>query len=1582
MTMHDSELHDSAPEHEDDAETGREIAVIGMAGRFSKARDLERFWDNLRDGVESVDILPDEELLAAGVSPEILADPYYVKAASRLDGVEEFDAGFFDYRPREAEILDPQQRLFLEHAWHALENAGYAPASYDGLIGVYAGVAWDTYLLSNLTTHPELFAGAGGFEVFITNDKDFMPTRASYKLNLKGPSVIIQTSCSTSLVAVHMACLSLLSYECDMALAGGVTVKVPQTAGYYYQDGGLASPDGHCRPFDAKAAGTIFGSGIGMVVLKRLSEALEDGDPIRAVIKGSAINNDGSMKVSYTAPSVEGQAEVIAAAQEMAGVDPETIRYVETHGTGTSLGDPIEVTALEKVFREATDKRGFCALGSVKSNLGHLDAAAGVAGLIKTVLSLEHRQLPPSLHYEEPNPAIDFASSPFYVNAELADWPSDGGPRRAGVSSFGVGGTNAHVILEEAPPAEPSGESRPWQLLVLSARSETALEAATDQLLAYLRAGEAEAGPDADGQDAAAELADVAYTLRCGRAVFRHRRALVCRDRAEAIEILAAREGGGLLSAVDTEDPRSRPVVFLFPGQGSQYVGMARGLYEQETAFREAVDRCAEHLRPALGLDLRRVIWPAAGDDAETAARELGRTRLTQPALFVIGYALARLWGEWGVEPRSMIGHSIGEYVAACLSGVFSLEDALTLVAARGRLMDELPAGAMLAVPLPEEELTALLAEPENADLALAAINEPARSVVSGPEEAVVAFEAQLADRGLTGRRLHTSHAFHSRMMDPMLEAFTAEVRKVTLNPPETPFVSNVTGTWITAEQATDAGYWARHLRQAVRFADGIATVLGDGEEILLELGPGRVLSTLAGRHPERRGRPIIPSLPHAKDAGEDYPHVLAALGQLWLAGLDLDPRAYYAGEERRRVALPAYPFERRRYWIEAGIRHAATAGADVALAALGKRPEIADWFYLPSWKPSLPPRSSEGQEPPKRWLVLALPGGPGAALAARLEQLGCEAITVEPGDDFSCLRPTAFVLDPRQREHYDRLAGALDEPPHAVVHAWSVEGGAAGAPITTAGAFEAAQGTGFYSLLFLAQALARRAPVPELDVTVVTEGAERVAAEPIRPEKAPLLGLCRVLPQELPGVRCRAIDVAPGDLDEADLIERLIAEVTAQADDEVVAYRGRQRWVESFEPIRLPAVADSQGAEGEGDDGEVPAPLRARGVYLITGGLEGNGLGLARFLARTARARLVLLEQTSSSPDKASRHVAALEALGAEVMTRDLDLADVAAVRGVLAEAESRFGPVDGVIHTAGPIGERNFRMLGEIGDEECGWHFQPKVHAFLALEQAVGESRQEGSPPDFCLLLSSLASVVGGLGYGPYTAASRFLDAAGQQGSGRALPWRTVDWDVWEHEDEDEQITTIRADLAELAMSPGEGEEAFRRLLTCDVDRILVSTGDLEARLTERRQRIEQRADSPTATRAATGSRHPRPQLMVPYAVAESDLERTVLGVWEEILGFEGIGIDDNFFDLGGDSFAAVQVVSGLKDALEIDLPVAQLFQCLTVRALGELLTQDAAEKTEERSAHLAERRDSMDRRKRFQERRRSRARAVREA
>jgi phthiocerol/phenolphthiocerol synthesis type-I polyketide synthase E len=875
-----------------------EVAIVGMACRFPGAKDINEFWKNLKEGVESISFFTDEELRASGIPPSVLSDPNYVRAKGVVDDVDLFDATFFGFNHREAQILDPQHRLFLECAWQAIESAGYDCENYSGRIGVYAGASMNTYLL-NLYSNRDLIESIDPLQLLIASDKDFLATRVSYKLNLSGPSITVQTACSTSLVAVHLACQSLLNGECDMALAGGVSIRIPQKSGYLYREGGIVSPDGHCRAFDAKANGTVGGDGVGVVLLKRVEDALEDKDSILAIIKGSAINNDGSMKAGFTAPSVNAQAVVIAEAQAMARVEAETISYVEAHGTGTTLGDPIEIAALREAFRTSTDRNGFCAIGSVKTNIGHLDAAAGVAGLIKVVKALEEKKLPPSLHFERQNPKVDFLNSPFYVNTKLTEWGRRNGPRRAGVSSFGMGGTNVHVILEEALRADAPGKARPYQLLAQSAKTDSALEAATSNLSEYLNQN-----PDAN-------LADVAFTLQVGRRAFDHRRITVCRDTKDAHVTLQTLNPQRVFTAL--HDSVDRPVVFMFSGQGSQYVNMGLEVYQVEDEFRKQVDLCSELLRPDLGVDLREVIYPYGSGD-EDAAQLLSQTFITQAAIFVIDYALARLWMQWGLQPRAMIGHSVGEYVAACLAGVFTLEDVLRLVAARGRLMQELPAGVMLAVNRAEPDVRALMGN----DISMAAINGPSNCVVSGAAYAIEAFENRLAEKGVHSRRLHTSHAFHSGMMEPILERFTKEVGNVRLNSPKIPYVSNVTGAWITEGEATNPSYWARHLRETVRFQEGLHKLLNGFDGVLLEVGPGNALATLAARH-ARNGdaRAVLHSLRHPGAPQSDELFLLTVLGKLWLAGVQIDWPGFYVGEQRRRAPLPTYPFERQRYWVE-----------------------------------------------------------------------------------------------------------------------------------------------------------------------------------------------------------------------------------------------------------------------------------------------------------------------------------------------------------------------------------------------------------------------------------------------------------------------------------------------------------------------------------------------------------------------------------------------------------------------------------------------------------------------------------------
>jgi acyl transferase domain-containing protein len=870
-----------------------EVAVIGMACRYPGAGDVTGFWQNLRLGVESISRFSDHELRSAGVDSAALRTVGYVPAGGVVDGIDMFDAEFFGITPRMAEILDPQHRLLLECSWSALESAGYESGSYAGSIGIFAGQALSDYMRL-VEANEQIASLLGRRAVLIANDKDHLTTSIAYRLNLRGPAVTVQTTCSTSLVAVHMACQSLLNAESDMALAGGVSLRIPQQTGYVPQSG-LSSRDGHCRAFDAHSDGSVPSCGAGIVLLKRLATALEDGDQIHAVIKGSALSNDGSAKVGYSAPGLNGQVSAIAEALEVAEVAADAIGFVEAHGTGTPLGDPIEIAALTMAYREQTARTQYCPIGSVKTNIGHTDAAAGVAGLIKTVLALEHEAIPASLHFEEPNPEIDFAHSPFFVNASLRPWPRTDVPRYAGVSSFGMGGTNAHVIVVEAPEQRASGSASPYQLITLSAASQLALRRHAASMGAFF----------ASHQEMC--LADAAYTLRLGRRALPNRITAVCQGTEDAAVVLGSpsHERLFLRRGVDR-----LPVAFMFPGGSAPYEAVTSELYEWEPVFRREIDRCAELLEPEIDADIRAFLYPAnpPADEERPPLQAL-------PSIFAMEFALASLWMSWGVQPAVMIGHSLGEYVAACLAGVLSLPDALRLVAVRSRLMQAMPDGAMLSVALPEQELVPRLGR----ELSVAAINSPDVTVISGQADAISRFGESLIAEGISARRLRISTAAHSALLEPATEELAAFLRTLPLAPPKIPYVSGLTGNWIQAEEATDPLYWTRHLRHTVRFSNGLALLLRDPALALLEVGPGRTLTSLALRHPAKQAtNQVLASLPHPGESASGLALLYSALGRLWGAGADVNWFAFRAHERRRRLELPGQPFDRRRHWIAA----------------------------------------------------------------------------------------------------------------------------------------------------------------------------------------------------------------------------------------------------------------------------------------------------------------------------------------------------------------------------------------------------------------------------------------------------------------------------------------------------------------------------------------------------------------------------------------------------------------------------------------------------------------------------------------
>lgn len=1494
------------------------IAIIGMAGRFPGAKNVKEFWQKLQDGVESISTLTDEELISAGIKPDVLNDSNYVKATGTLEDIDLFDALFFDINPKEAEVTDPQHRLFLECAWEALESAGYDSQRCESRIGVYGGASLNHYLDFDL--NKDQLGSAKSYQKLIGNSNDFLTTRVSYKLNLTGPSITVQTACSTSLVATTLAYQSLLNYQCDIALVGGVSIRVPHKTGYLYQQGGTLSPDGRCRAFDAQAQGTTIGNGVGVVVLKRLKDAIADGDCIHAVIKGAAMNNDGSLKVGYTAPSVDGQALAIAEAIMLASVEPETISYIEAHGTGTALGDPIEIAALSKVFRASTNKKGFCAIGSVKTNIGHLDAAAGVAGLIKTVLALKHKLIPPSLNFEQPNPEIDFANSPFFVNTKLTQWKCK--ERRAGISSLGMGGTNAHVILEEAPNVEPSSSSRPWQLLVISAKTESALEAATHNLTQHLI------------QHSDLNLADVAYTLQVGRREFNYRRMLVCRDIDDAVRVLQQSEQRVLTQLYE---PCNSQIAFMFPGQGAQYVEMGKELYQTEPIFRDQVKRCCEILIPHLGLDLCSVIYPNESEK-ESAAKKLKQTCLAQPALFVIEYALAQLWLAWGISVQAMIGHSIGEYVAACLAGVMTVEEALALVAARGRLMQQLKSGSMLSIPLPEAEIKPLLGE-----LSLGACNAPNSCVVSGTIQAVDTLKNKLSSLGVECRYLHTSHAFHSRMMEPIMESFIAEVRKVKLNPPQIPFVSNLTGTWITVQEATDPNYWARHLRNTVQFAAGISTLLQEPNRILLEVGPGRTLCTFAKQNlaqKEKKQNLILSSVRHPKEEKSDVEFLLNTVGRLWVSGIVIDWSKYYisnTSERRYRIPLPTYPFERQRYWIEPQ----KSTNSDLTYNPTSepinrKKADIADWFYTPVWKSATTPQAVKLREQ----ILVFVDTEIGTQITKRLISDGYNVITVVIGEQFSKLSHSEYTINPKQPDDYDTLVAQLklqDKFPDTIVHLWSLTANEQVSQQVNLGSnfFEDCQNLGFYSLLFLAQSLGKHDINQPIDILTVTNNVHDVTGtEKLSPEKATVQGISKVIPQEYANITCRCIDIVVSTASESQLIDQLLTEIIATSSDPVVAYRGYHRWVQTFESIRCESATPL---------------LRSEGVYLITGGLGGIGLEIAEYLA-CIRAKLILIGYsdfpardawdewllTHDNSDKLSckiRKVRELEALGAEVLTLSADVANESQMHKVITQALQRFGEINGVIHAAGI---KLFKTVREISISECQQQLITNGRGLFVLEKLF-----QGVELDFCVLISSLSSVVGALGMAAYPAAHLFADAfVHKHNQTSRTSWISVNWDNWLTSELAAQLAIKPEISTELFMTSKEGVEVFQRVLSLkSINQIVVSTTNLQNRISQwtkpqgKLQQVSQTADSLAL--------HRRPNLSNNYVAPRNEIEQTIANIWQEILGIELVGIYDNFLEIGGDSLLTIQITARASKA-GLRINTQHLFEYPTIAQLADIASR----------------------------------------
>ncbi len=1346
-----------------------DIAIIGMAMRVPGANNVDEFWNNLKNGVESYTEYTDEQLLERGVPQSMLDNPDYQKVGRPLDNMEMFDAPLFGFSPKDASIMDPQHRHFLEVSWEALEHAGYDPAQYKGAIGVFGGSGHNAYMPFNIFTNPDLLKSLGLFLARHTsNDKDFLTTRVSYCLNLQGPSINVQTACSTSLVALHLASQSLLSGECDMALAGGVTIEMPHRVGYLYEEGEIQSRDGHCRAFDENSSGTVFGSGAVQLVLKRMEDAVNDGDTVHAVIKGSAVNNDGSNKVSYLAPGIDGQAAAINEALLVADVAADTITYVETHGTGTPVGDPIEVAALNQAYRTQTDRNAYCALGSVKTNIGHLDTAAGGVGLVKIVQSMKHGQLPASLHFTRPNPALDLEESPFYINAELREWNVDGSKRRAAINSLGVGGTNAHVILEQAPVQGEMSAYDGYHLFCLSARTSSSLEKATQNLEKFLT------------RHPETNLSDAAYTLKTGRRGQLFRRIVVADSSRKLLLSLSGEKAGCLINQKSNENTQT--ICFMFTGQGAQYINMCKGLYQCEAVFKDALDQCAGLLFPHLNLNILDIIYPDK-EKAERATNQLNETRYTQPALFAIEYAMAKLFSSWGVVPDAMIGHSIGEYVAACLAGLFTLEDVLKLVCSRGRLMQGLEKGSMLVVPLDEKIVDVYL----NEELSIAGLNAPGLTVVSGNDAAIEVLINTLGEKDIETTRLHTSHAFHSSMMEPILDEFKSLFKDITFGEIISPYISNSSGDWAQSDEVANADYWANHLRDTVRFADGMATLMSASDAVFIECGPGHTLSTFARQSAEKHnGHSIIQSIRHPKQEIDDKGVALEALGRLWLAGVDIDWSLAHGNLPRRRIPLPTYAFDHQYFWIEPG-----HGSIDLNSAGVLQKQDFENWFYQPCWDSSATITVHSGQFEAGQVVICFMnPGDVSNEIIEQFKNMALSCYTVKKAKSYEVLSEQEYAINAQLENDYAAVFQAIKKSckkdVRYVIHGWSIDEEERSE--SDFKILDVDMSTGFNSLFYIARYFSTNEPENEVQLTVLTNYSVQVSSEPVtKPVKATMLGPVKVMAQETGNLKCKIIDI---DFETASLWKKekqlslVCVDALQDTPDEEIAYRGVRRFVKAYKKLTV-------------DNNEASfSNLKKNANYLITGGVGGIGYKLAQYLVEKYSANLIIFNKTPL-PDKSTwdntdsldkkifdrvKKIKSLGVNGSQVLSFNVDVCDEVSVIAAIKSSVSELGCINGVFHTAGIIDDK-LLALKTLGDARSV--LSPKIDGIINIDQALKQTMLDSGSnfrPDFTLLFSSVSSELGLSGQVDYTAANAFLNAYAQYKTDHeGINTIAANWGIW---------------------------------------------------------------------------------------------------------------------------------------------------------------------------------------------------------
>jgi acyl transferase domain-containing protein/acyl carrier protein len=1518
--------------------SNQQIAIIGYAGRFPGAPTVDALWDNLKSGKESVTFYTDEELAEAGVSKGELENPDYVKAAGLIDEPAMFDAGFFTISPKEAEYIDPQQRIFLECAQHALEDAGCDPLSYEGRIGIFGGSALSKYQSWAMQSNAEELRNNDNLRTMFATGvaNDYLVTRVAYKLKFRGPAVTVQTACSTSLVAMHMASESILAGESDIALAGGVSIQSSyRKGGYTYSENGMVSPDGRCRPFDAKAKGTIFSDGVGIVVLKRLDRALADGDSIRAVIRGIAINNDGSDKVSFAAPAVPGQTAVISKAINSAKIDPDAIDYVEAHGTATAIGDPIEFAALSNVFASGRRAVGTCVLGSLKGNIGHLNHASGVAGAIKIAKAFENEIIPGTPTFESPNEALEIDKSVFRVTKEATEWKRRETPRRASINNFGIGGTNVHAVLEEPPVATDEPSKRRLHILPVTGKSQKGADETLKLLGAYL-----EGRPKLN-------IADAAHTLLKGRASYRHARAVVCRDAAHAAQTIRNMDMRSLASG----ERRSAPLVaFMFPGQGAQRLAMGGGLYRGEPMFAAAVDRCAELFAPHIGMDLRTLINVDRMTDA--AASVLTETRIAQPALFTVSWALAELWRSLGVTPNVLIGHSIGELVAAAVSGVFSLEDAVFLVAKRGELMQAQRPGVMSAVPASVEFVREWLTE----GVEIAAINGPGACVVSGDASGVSAFEVAVRDQGIFCTRLRTSHAFHSASMQDAATEFVKVVNSVPRHAPGVPFVSNVTGDWITDEQAASGEYWGSQLRSAVNYCAGAETVAKRGVGVYVECGPGRTLTSLTRQAVSRANDlTFVASIPTPDGTDSEAEGFLRAVAQVWSVGVNVDLAARYSGEARRKIPLAPYAFQREKYWAVKDDKNREPS------RELPKAPEdMALCTFVPTWlrEDAPAPEPAEGA-----WLVFVNDDELSRGLVETLRKTdGVHLVTVAAGEVFSKDDNDSYTIVAKSSEHFSALFRDLSKSgllPNFVVYLWSA--GAEG----LAQEDEALE-RAFFGITHVVQQLSDTST--PVNLTTVTAGAfDVLGGEDVIPEGSLAIGPTLTGPLERIALSTRMIDLPADGAKSRRYAAALARDAAGRKFDAILAYRRSSIWSCRFK-LDPSIVSDA-----------VSAPASDGRTYLLTGGTGDLGMAIAEGISEYAKVNFILSSRRGlperdqwdnaevvdpKGPAARLIHrIRAIEAKGSKVIVCAADASDREAMVRVIERARETFGGIDGVFHMAGVPGGSPMLLKSR---EETDKVLASKYYGTKILAEALKDREL-----DFFVLFSSIAALTGGVGQADYASGNAYMDAvANAPGVLRAKRVVSINWDAWRDigmaattEMPTALLEAWHRELLEFGIAPEGGIRALLAILASKHPQVLVcrrvtSFNEINVNragsLNLRKALPKMEAGEKAKKVEAVGERYKRPQLSVEYVAPRNEIEQTVAEFWGATLNIDHVGINDDFFELGGHSLLALQLVPKLRNHFKLDFVARDIFEnteSLTIARISEMIAEKLSNAQTER-------------------------------